>query len=257
MRAEESARSDRLFEDPFAASLAGEAGREALRNYRVAVGVGIPIIEVRTRYFDEALARTTERGTRQLVIIAAGMDARAFRLRWPSDMRVFELDQPEVIETKDRILAGATPRCERRALSVDLSRGFADALADSSFDREQPTVWLVEGLLQYLEHSAVDRVFEQIEQLSACGSTLLYDVVGATLMRAPALQALLQHMRELGAPWIFASDEPTGLVTARGWSAEVTDPSVIGNAWGRLPYPAPPADAGGVPRGYLIEAHKP
>lgn len=255
LRAEESARADRLFHDPFAATLAGDAGFEALRTYRVAVGPSIPIIEVRTRYFDEALLRAGERGARQLVIIAAGMDARAFRLPWPSGMRVFELDQPEVIETKNALLASATPRGERRTLTVDLARGFADALASSDFDRGAPSVWLIEGLLQYLPADAVDRLFEQVDRLSAPGSILLYDIVGSMLMRTPQLAPLLEHMRALGAPWIFGSDEPTNRVTTRGWSAEVTDPSVIGNAWGRWPYPAPPAGAV-VPRGYLIEAIK-
>jgi methyltransferase (TIGR00027 family) len=256
MRAEESTRADRLFDDPFAARLAGDAGRTALERYHAAVGPSIPIIEVRTRYYDEALARVQANGTRQFVIVAAGMDARAFRLPWTSGTRVFELDQPEVIAAKSEALAAATPQCDRRAIPVNLAASFYDTLESSGFDRNARTAWLVEGLLQYLEAMSIDRLFDQIDRLSISGSTLLYDVVGESLLRAPPLAATLQYMKELGAPWIFGSDDPTSLVAARGWNAVVTDPSVIGNEWARWPFPAAPPHVPGIPRGYLIEAQK-
>jgi methyltransferase (TIGR00027 family) len=256
LRADESKRADRLFEDPFAQALAGDAGRAALQSYRAAVGPSIPIIEVRTRYFDEALLRAQSNGARQVVIIAAGMDARAYRLAWAAGTRVFELDQPEIIEAKAEALTGIDPRCERHPIAVNLAESWESLLVENGFSREVPSTWLVEGLLQYLDGSIVERLFTKIDALAAAGSTLLYDVVGDSLLRAPPLEATLRYMRELGAPWIFGSDDPAGLVAARGWDAGVTDPSVIGNEWKRWPFPAAPAHIPGIPRGYLVEARK-
>jgi methyltransferase (TIGR00027 family) len=256
IRADESKRADRLFEDPFADVLAGDAGRAALQSYRAAVGASIPIIEVRTRYFDEALLRAQSSGARQFVIVAAGMDARAYRLDWQADTRVFELDQPEIIEAKAAALTGAAPRCDRRAVAVDLAGDWSTALEASGFSRDLPSTWLVEGLLQYLEAKVVESLFAKIHALAAPGSTLLYDIVGESLLQAPPLAATLSYMRELGAPWIFGTDDPGGLVASRGWAPVVTDPSVIGNTWKRWPFPAAPAHVRGIPSGYLIEAHK-
>ncbi|MDI1451474.1 SAM-dependent methyltransferase [Polyangium sp. 6x1] len=256
MRAEESTRSDRLFEDPFAHDLAGDAGRAALRDYRAAAGASIPIIEVRTRYYDDALLRAQDAGIAQFVILAAGMDARAYRLPFHNHARLFELDQRAMLEAKARGLQSAAPRCERHALVVNLAEDWPAALVTAGFDPGAPTAWLVEGLLQYLEASVVHRLFERIGRLSAQGSVLLYDVVGQALLASAALEPVLRYMRELGAPWVFGSDEPGSLAAAHGFHPEVTDASVIGNAWGRWPFPAAPPHVPGVPRGYLVEAHK-
>lgn len=255
LRAEESKRSDRLFEDPFADRLAGDAGRAALQSYRAAVGPSIPIIEVRTRWFDEALLRAQATGSRQFVVLAAGMDSRAYRLPWSREVRVFELDQPGMLDTKARALAGAAPRCDRRAVAVDLAGDWARPLETHGFSRALPTTWLIEGILQYLEAHVVESLFAKVDALSAPGSTLLYDVVGTSLLQAPPLAATLRYMRELGAPWIFGTDEPESLVAPYGWEAVATDPSIVGNAWKRWPFPTPPAHVP-APRGYLVEAHR-
>jgi methyltransferase (TIGR00027 family) len=256
MRAEESNRTDRLFVDPYAALLAGERGRAALASYRAAVGPSIPIIEVRTRFFDEALLRAQARGARQFVIVAAGMDARAYRLDWGADTQLFELDQPEVIAGKAEVLDATQPRCSRHAIALDLTEDWTQPLAAAGFEPATPTTWLVEGLLQYLDAASVEGLFERIDRSSRSGSTLLYDVVGEALLHAPPLQATLAYMRDLGAPWIFGSDQPLALIEPRGWDGVSTDPAVIGNAWGRWPFPAAPAHVPGVPRGYLVEATK-
>src|SRR5262245_53919324 len=120
LRAEETQRENPLFRDPFAERLAGPEGRAALARYRSATGAPTPIIEVRTRFFDEALARAAASGARQFVILAAGMDTRAYRLDWPPGTRVFEIDQAAVMTAKDRALEGETPRCQRIAIGTDL-----------------------------------------------------------------------------------------------------------------------------------------
>jgi methyltransferase (TIGR00027 family) len=253
LRAEESARPDRLFEDPFAAKLAGDVGRRALDAYRAALPIEVPVIEVRTRFFDDALLRACDGGARQVAILAAGMDARAYRLAWPPGARVFELDQPHVLAHKARTLADAAPACHRRAVACDLARDWGGPLLASGFHPAMPTAWLVEGLLQYLDAGAVQRLFASIDRLSAQGSVILFDAVSPTLLEAPPMASALAWMRDLGAPWVFATDDPAALLPRR-WAVVDHDPADEGRRWGRWPFPAPPPDFTGAPRGHLVEA---
>jgi methyltransferase (TIGR00027 family) len=256
MRAEESARDDALFTDPFAERLAGEEGRQLLAESAAETEQPSAPIVVRTRLYDEALLRVQADGVAQVVILAAGMDARSYRLPWQSGTTVYEIDQPNVIATKDERLAGEQPRCRRVAVGVDLADDWPKVLQSQGFNSSARTVWLIEGLLQYIDASAVDRLFARVDALSAPGSVLLYDVVGETLLQAPFLQATLEFMQKLGAPWIFGSDTPAAFVEDRGWTATVTDIAEPGNKWKRWAHPAVPADVPGVPRGYFVEAVK-
>ena len=256
MRAAESERDDRLFTDPYAATLAGLEGRRLLADYEAATGTGPAIIEVRTRFWDEALQRAADLGGRQFVIVAAGMDARAYRLPWPRDAVVFELDQPEVIARKDALLADAPARCERRSAGVDLTDDWSAMRRKAGHTTTAPTVWLVEGLLQYLEAAAVEHLYAGIDALSAQGSTLLCDVVSKTLLESPALAPVRDHMSALGAPWIYGTDEPAAALNELGWTVQVTDAGEPGHAWGRWPQPAAPLDVPDVPRGYFLQASK-
>lgn len=257
IRARETQREDPLFIDPFADKLAGEAGRASLNAALEASGEQSTVqIVVRTRFWDEALLRAT-RTARQVVIIAAGMDARAYRLDWPDAVTVYELDQPAVIEAKGRVLAGDTARTRRVAVEVDLDDDWPPALTAAGFDPGRPSVWLMEGLLQYLEEAEVHALFARVDALSAPGSVLLYEVVGSALLEAPFMAAVLESMAAQGSPWLFGSDTPGELAEKHGWSADVTDIAVPGNEWGRWFAPAVPLDVAGVPRGYFIEAVKP
>ncbi|MGV9799054.1 SAM-dependent methyltransferase [Mycobacterium sp. NPDC003449] len=257
IRAEESRREDRLFVDPFAERLAGEAGRRLLTEALAATGEKTTLqIVVRTRFWDEALLRAVGR-VDQVVILAAGMDARAYRLPWPTGTTIYELDQPAVIAAKDRLLAGDEPRTRRVAVGVDLAEEWTVALRAAGFDPNRPAVWLIEGLLQYLDEPAVHTVFERVDAMSAPGSVLLYDIVGKTLLDSVLLAAVRTSMAESGAPWLFGTDEPGELSGRLGWSATVTDVAEPGNAWNRWFAPAVPLDVPGVPRGYFVEATKP
>src|ERR1700758_2761986 len=119
MRAEESARDDPLLTDPFAERLAGNEGRRLLADAVAATGQASAQIIVRTRFWDEALLRANADGVSQVVILAAGMDARAYRLPWRAGTTVYEIDQPRVIAAKDERLAGERPRCQRVAVGID------------------------------------------------------------------------------------------------------------------------------------------
>ena len=128
---------------------------------------------VRTKFFDDFfLQRRAAGGIRQAVILASGLDSRAYRLAWPAGTTVYEIDQPEVIEFKTRTLAelGAEPTAERRTVAMDLRYDWPSALIEAGFDPDQPTAWSAEGLLGYLPPEAQDRLLDTITELSAPGS---------------------------------------------------------------------------------------
>jgi methyltransferase (TIGR00027 family) len=129
---------------------------------------------VRTRHFDQVFTDAATAGVRQAVILAAGLDARAYRLPWPSGTVVFEIDQPEVIEFKTKMLdeLGAKPTATHRPIAIDLRGDWPQALLDNGFDVNEPTGWSAEGLLIYLPPDAQDLLFDNITRLSAPGSRL-------------------------------------------------------------------------------------
>jgi len=135
---------------------------------------------VRTHFFDEFFTAAAGAGIRQIVILASGLDSRAYRLQWPAGTTVYELDQPKVLEYKAATLNqhGATPKALRREVPIDLRFNWPKALREAGFDPSMPTVWLAEGLLMYLPADAQDRLFEQVTELSAAGSRISAETVG-------------------------------------------------------------------------------
>jgi methyltransferase (TIGR00027 family) len=134
---------------------------------------------LRTKYFDDYLLNAARDGVRQVVILASGLDARAYRLPWPDGTTVYEIDQPQVIEFKTRTLAdiGAEPTANRRTVAIDLRYDWPAALQEAGLDISAPTAWLAEGLLIYLPPEAQDRLFDNITALSAPGSTVATEYV--------------------------------------------------------------------------------
>ncbi len=131
-------------------------------------------LAVRTRFFDDFFVNAAAAGIGQAVILAAGLDARAYRLAWPPGTVVYEIDQPKVIAFKTETMAklGAEPTAERRTVSIDLREDWPAALRESGFDDTKPAAWSAEGLLMYLPPEAQDRLFDHITALSAPGSQL-------------------------------------------------------------------------------------
>jgi len=185
-----------LIDDPFAAPLVravgieaftkmvdGEldfAALEAIAPEAVArARANIDEMAIRTKFFDDYFVSSTEGGIRQAVILASGLDSRAYRLSWPAGTIVYEIDQPEVIEFKTATLAdlGAQPRATRRTVPIDLREDWPKALREAGFDPAQPTAWCAEGLLIYLPPEAQDRLFDNINELSAAGSALATEFV--------------------------------------------------------------------------------
>jgi methyltransferase (TIGR00027 family) len=156
---------------------------------------------VRTKFYDEFFLEAAEAGIRQVVILASGLDSRAYRLPWPDGTTVYEIDQPQVIEFKSRTLAemGAQPTAYRRTVAIDLRDDWPAALRAAGFDPDQPTAWSAEGLLGYLPPDAQDRLLDTVTALSAPGSRIATESMPR---RDDALrERLKEHMRTVSERW--------------------------------------------------------
>jgi methyltransferase (TIGR00027 family) len=185
-RAIETEQPDALIRDPYARLLVNNAGADVLWEAMLDPDVvaKIEAIDeesaarmhhmrgyqaVRTHFFDSYFADAVAAGIRQVVILASGLDSRAYRLDWPAGTTVYEIDQPQVLDYKSTTLAesGATPSADRREVAIDLREDWPAALHAAGFDPAAPTAWLAEGLLMYLPAEAQDKLFAQIGELSA------------------------------------------------------------------------------------------
>ena len=185
---------------------------------------------VRTKYFDDYFVNATQAGVRQAVILASGLDSRAYRLPWPAGTVVYELDQPQVIEFKTTTLAGlgAEPTATRRTIPIDLRQDWPAALTAAGLDTTAPTAWLAEGLLIYLPPEAQDRLFDNITALSAPGSTVATEFVPGIIDFDPdRVSQMASTFREHGLDMDMASLVYTGqrnhvvdYLKGKGWDAE-------------------------------------
>lgn len=183
---------------------------------------------VRTKYFDDYFVDATAAGVRQAVILASGLDARAYRLPWPDGTVVYEIDQPRVVEFKTATLAaiGAQPTAARRTIPIDLRADWPAALTAAGFDAAAPTAWLAEGLLIYLPPQAQDKLFDDITALSAPGSTVATEFVpGIIDFDVDRARELSGPFRQHGVDIDMASLVYTGernhvvdYLAAAGWS---------------------------------------
>jgi methyltransferase (TIGR00027 family) len=157
---------------------------------------------VRTKFFDQFFLDAANAGVTQAVILASGLDARAYRLAWPAGTVVYEIDQPEVIEFKTKTLAdlGAEPTAERRTVAVDLRNDWPAALKAAGFDPSKPTAWSAEGLLGYLPPDAQDRLLDTITGLSAPGSRVAVES-GPTGIADEDREKAMERMQEASQRW--------------------------------------------------------
>jgi methyltransferase (TIGR00027 family) len=155
----------------------------------------------RTRFFDDFFIEAGKAGITQAVILASGLDARAYRLDWPAGTRVFEIDQPEVIEFKTKTLAGlgAQPTADRRTVAVDLREDWPAALREAGLDTDQPIAWIAEGLFGYLPPEAQDRLLDLISEISPAGSRLA--VEGVPNISAEGQEAAREKMQSVTDRW--------------------------------------------------------
>ena len=237
-RAVASRGPDALIDDPYAEALVRAVGVE----YFVKLLDGEITLEadnaamlqavtdtmaVRTRFFDDFFLASD---LPQAIILASGLDARAYRLPWPTGSVVYEIDQPEVIEFKTRTLAdlGASPAAELRTVAVDLRDDWPRALRDRGFDPQTPTAWIAEGLLIYLPPDAQDRLFDNITALSAPSSRLATEYHPDAGARIGASSARMseewrRHGLDLDMADLFYDGERNPVVDylrERGWEVE-------------------------------------
>lgn len=187
-------------------------------------------IAVRTRFFDDLFTGAAAAGIRQAVILASGLDTRAYRLPWPPDAVVFEIDQPQVIEFKSSVLAnqGAAAAAEHRTVAIDLRDDWSTALRDSGFDPTRPTAWIAEGLLIYLPPDAQDRLFDNITALSAPGSRLATEHMDIQGSPDEWTERLNERSRRMGSNLdlaeLFYSGERNSAgdyLTSKGWDVTI------------------------------------
>jgi methyltransferase (TIGR00027 family) len=262
-RAKESARDDRLFEDGFAqAFLAADPGAggsaddstgdsagdsaddgaadSAARGPNPALAAWQSVFDfnlaIRTRFFDDYLTASAAEGCRQTVILGAGLDSRAFRLAWAPGSRVFEVDSPDILVFKDAVLAarGAQPSAERVAVAADLTQDWQPSLTGAGFDPAVPTVWLLEGLLIYLDADQAAALLTTIGDLSAPGSRLTFEhansgtaSVSTEAVAIPELAALATMVKGGLGP-----DTPDWLA-AHGWAPTLYDRAELAAGYGR------------------------
>lgn len=241
MRARESAREDRLFNDPYAAVLAGE---KAFQQVDQQLNSGDQTyVAVRTRFFDDLLSQAQ---TRQVVLLASGMDTRAYRFPWMPETDVYELDYPEVLTYKTALLKDVDRGCRHHLIAADLTKPWEERLLATGYRPDAPSAWLIEGLLMYLIEPQVHTLLKSVSDLSTPGSFLGCDLVNVQALSYEAYKGYFQ----------FGCDTPADLLASYGWQAEVRQPGDAGANFGRYAEPPAPRDLPDVGIAFLVKAKK-
>ncbi|OBH26957.1 SAM-dependent methyltransferase [Mycobacterium sp. E342] len=288
-RAAETRSENPLIRDPFAQVFLDAAG-DGVWNWHSAPQLPAELVEAepelplqmramvgymasRTAFFDDFFRAATDAGIRQAVILAAGLDARAWRLPWPDGGCVYELDQPRVLDFKLSTLTehGARPSCHRVAVPVDLRHDWPAALRQAGFDPSKPSVWSAEGLMPYLPAAAQELLFDRVHQLTAPGSRVAVEALGPRFLdpelrakrrermdRVRALMARVAPDREVPRTdelWYFEEREDVGDWFRRhGWDVTVTPSAELMAGYDRA---APKEVEDLVPGNLFVAAQRP
>jgi methyltransferase (TIGR00027 family) len=255
-RAHESEREDRLFDDPWASALAGAEGAAWATNRSPD---SLAPMVLRTRYFDDFLQRVTrENSIRQVVLMAAGLDTRAYRLAWPTETNLFELDQPEVLQEKEQTLrlAGAKTNCARKTIEVDLTGPWKEALIKAGYETGQPSVWLLEGFLFYIPTESITHLLDEVSDLSAPGSWLGFDIINNATLTSPYTRPWIEMQTSSGAPWIGTLDDPIGFLASLGWRASLSQAGTADANHGRWHLPVIPVSMPNMPHNWFVTSQK-
>lgn len=231
VRARETKRKDSLFKDDLAVTLAGPEGlarlataeRNPASNYH---RDSFPYLEVRTRYFDDWIQGAVKgAGATQVVLLGAGMDSRAFRLKWPNGLTLWEVDTKELFSLKESRLRSvkAEPKCERALVETDLSSPrWTRRLVQAGLREDSPTVWLAEGLFQYLTEASVNQILGSARSVSGEGSAFGAEVISREYITRASNRSAMERRKETGTPWVFGADNPDELFLGQGWEVDET-----------------------------------
>ena len=261
----ESEADQPLFVDPYARALAGERGFELHRQLGsttwppYAAGPA-PEQSILTRYYDDALqAAVRDLALTQVVLFDAGMDTRAFRLRWPSRVTLFEIDDARVFAHKEAVLRGkrAKPKCGRRVVRATLAGGAWSAkLLAAGFDARRAAAFLIPRLVHF-DAATVQRVFQALGEIACEGSWLGVDFFSVDTLESPFMQPLQEKLVAFGfPPWRFGVRDPEAFLAEHGWRAQCTVLGAPDASYGRWRYGYTPRTIPdrGIPRNYLAVA---
>ncbi|MCX4093893.1 SAM-dependent methyltransferase [Nocardia sp. alder85J] len=251
-RAMETHRDGGLVSDPYAEAFVRAAAPPIALPTRLEAAGDDPDIPwtamarymgVRSRYFDEYLATAATAGVPQVVLLAAGLDTRAFRMGWPEGTTVYELDAPKVLDFKDRVLTeqGAQARARRQVVAVDLREEWTQPLQQAGFDPSRPSAWLAEGLLPFLPNAAKRRLLSAVNELTVTGSSVELEHIDdlAGLRRDPRLreqQARMAERMNLDITRLWPDEEnfPVGTWLAEhGWTVTSERADDVARRYGR------------------------
>jgi methyltransferase (TIGR00027 family) len=244
VRARESQRPDRLFDDRYAEAFVRAAPHAFDREQRAAAlspeqsGQGARFaldVIVRTRFFDDYLEAATRAGIGQVVLLGAGLDTRAYRLGWPADTTIYELDQPGMLAFKQHVLDGqhAVPRCRRVTLGTDLRTAWGTGLLATGLARDQPTAWLAEGLLIYLSPDEASALLTGVGDLSPPGSQLAFEYHPDATRAIQARARQLPTMAEYTALWRGGLPNAPGWLAEHGWHTDRHDRASLAAHYGQ------------------------
>ena len=255
-RAYEVSRSDRLFDDPFASALAGPEGVAWLYSDPIEAQ-NTNYLAIRTRFYDEWMQAVVAHGVKQVVLLGAGMDTRAFRLAGLEGITLWEVDRRELLELKAQRLAsvGSVPLCDRRPVAADVrDPHWLQCLKKAGFCSEQSVAWVAEGFFTYLEESTVVDVITGIARTSP-SSSLGFDVVSKDFLISPWTTPYVSLLQRRGTPFKFATNCPEVLLLAHGWEPEaVVEPGQTLYGRKRWKWPVMPRSFPNIPRSFLITA---
>lgn len=247
-RALESRNPNPLFLDPWAEKLAGpEAMKETMPISEKNEREGKPFASVRTHFFDNFLNNYSD-GIRQIVILGSGLDTRAFRLNFSPDTHVYEIDQPNILVYKESVLKEFTPNCKNHLISADLREDFwSQLLIEQGYKTSEPSIWLLEGLVYYLNPTDVEKLMVTINNLSVAGSYLGIDVINTVI---------LNGQDESAKYWQSSCDDPESFLADYGWKASAIQPGETGASFGRFTYKFPDRSVVDAPHLYFVTACK-
>lgn len=258
-REREAHRPDRLFEDPLAGVFAGDEGRSFLESIEGgAEGVENPYLAIRTRYLDDFMKAGNARGLRQIVLLAAGMDARAFRLEFVPATTVFEVDRAEVLAHKAAILSevGTRPRADRVEVSCDLRDDFVSTLISRGFRSDVPALVLLEGLVPYLPNrEAAASLLSRVASFLAPQSEIGLDMINESFLVSPHTSTFVSRLAARGVPWSCAVEDVESFISCAGFrDVRAVEAGEVGH--GRWPFPVAPRSVPNVPRTYIVTARR-